>query len=293
MTGNATLKIAAFISLGIHLLFLSIASTVFQHPKLPRKETPYVKVILHPLASEKKPAVKIVPPVPLRVGNHDWTKRKIDRKGPNEDPLPLHTSVAKASPLEEPKPVPKNNEEEEISDEPANRVTIPGSVLEKRSDLENQGNRASPAGPASSGGNGSVSSPALHYGEFDGGTFSSNSSGGGKGSGNGTGDSSGPAKSSRKGGGGGNGSRPSYAENPKPLYPHEAREKGYEGEVVLRVEVLINGRVGHIAIKESSGYELLDRSALTTVKQWRFIPAKKGEASIPLWVNIPIKFQLQ
>jgi protein TonB len=59
------------------------------------------------------------------------------------------------------------------------------------------------------------------------------------------------------------------------------------------VEVLINGQVGQIEIKKSSGYELLDHSALATVKQWRFIPAKKGEASIPLWVNIPIKFQLQ
>jgi protein TonB len=73
----------------------------------------------------------------------------------------------------------------------------------------------------------------------------------------------------------------------------EAREKGYEGEVVLKVEVLINGRVGQIEIKKSSGYELLDHSALTTVKQWRFIPAKKGDVAIPLWVNIPVKFQLQ
>ncbi|MGZ3569648.1 MAG: energy transducer TonB, partial [Thermodesulfobacteriota bacterium] len=91
----------------------------------------------------------------------------------------------------------------------------------------------------------------------------------------------------------GNGTWPRYTENPKPTYPQEAREKGHQGEVVLRVEVLINGQVGQIEIKKSSGYELLDHSALATVKQWRFIPAKKGEVSIPLWVNIPIKFQLQ
>jgi outer membrane biosynthesis protein TonB len=29
------------------------------------------------------------------------------------------------------------------------------------------------------------------------------------------------------------------------------------------------------------------------VKQWRFIPAKRGEVAIPLWVNIPVEFQLQ
>jgi TonB family protein len=87
--------------------------------------------------------------------------------------------------------------------------------------------------------------------------------------------------------------QPRYAENQKPIYPQEARKKGYEGEVILRVEVLRNGRVGQIDVKKSSGYELLDRSALATVKQWRFVPAQKGEKAIPLWVNIPVKFQLQ
>ncbi len=87
--------------------------------------------------------------------------------------------------------------------------------------------------------------------------------------------------------------QPKYDENPKPLYPQEARNKGLEGEVILRVEVLPNGRVGQIDLKQSSGYQLLDRSALTAVRGWRFIPAKKGEKAIPLWVNIPIKFQLQ
>jgi protein TonB len=87
--------------------------------------------------------------------------------------------------------------------------------------------------------------------------------------------------------------QPKYAENPKPLYPQEAREKGYQGEVILKVEIFANGRVGQVEVKKSSGYELLDRSASATVKKWKFIPARKGEEAIPFWVNIPIKFQLQ
>jgi protein TonB len=59
------------------------------------------------------------------------------------------------------------------------------------------------------------------------------------------------------------------------------------------VEVLANGRVGRVELKKSSGYEILDRSALNAVKEWKFIPANKGNGSIPSWVNIPIKFQLQ
>ena len=93
---------------------------------------------------------------------------------------------------------------------------------------------------------------------------------------------------------GGNGTaHPKYAVNPKPPYPPEARERGYQGEVLLKVEVLVNGRVGQIEINKSSGYEILDQSALSTVKRWRFIPAQKEETPISLWVNVPIKFQLQ
>ncbi len=87
--------------------------------------------------------------------------------------------------------------------------------------------------------------------------------------------------------------RPKYAENPKPLYPWKARKKGFQGEVVLKVEVLSNGLVGQMEVKKSSGHEILDHSALAAVKQWKFTPAKRGESAISAWVNIPIKFQLQ
>jgi protein TonB len=50
--------------------------------------------------------------------------------------------------------------------------------------------------------------------------------------------------------------------------------------------------VGQVALKKSSGYEALDRSALAAVKGWRFLPARKGEVTVPVWVIIPIKFQL-
>jgi protein TonB len=86
---------------------------------------------------------------------------------------------------------------------------------------------------------------------------------------------------------------PKYAENPKPLYPPEARIKGFQGEVVLKVEVLSSGLVGQVEVKKSSGHEILDRSALSAVKQWKFFPAKRGESAVAFWVNIPVKFQLQ
>jgi protein TonB len=86
---------------------------------------------------------------------------------------------------------------------------------------------------------------------------------------------------------------PRYMNNPKPIYPREAQQRGFQGEVTLRVEVLASGQVGQIEIRRSSGHEILDRSALASVKQWQFVPAKKGKESIPLWVNIPITFRIE
>ena len=86
---------------------------------------------------------------------------------------------------------------------------------------------------------------------------------------------------------------PRYLNNPKPVYPQEAKQRGYQGEVTLRVEVLASGQAGQIEIRRSSGYEILDRSALAAVKQWQFVSAKRGKESIPLWVNIPIKFRIE
>ncbi len=62
--------------------------------------------------------------------------------------------------------------------------------------------------------------------------------------------------------------------------------------MLLRVEVLPDGRVGQLELKKSSGYRVLDLSALNTVKRWRFIPATKAGTPIPFWINIPVKFQL-
>lgn len=86
---------------------------------------------------------------------------------------------------------------------------------------------------------------------------------------------------------------PDYKINPKPNYPMIARRNGYEGVVLLRVWVLESGNVGKIEIEKSSGYEMLDNSALKAVKEWVFTPGKRNGAPIPSWVTVPIKFQLR
>lgn len=86
---------------------------------------------------------------------------------------------------------------------------------------------------------------------------------------------------------------PRYGGNPKPPYPELARHQGYEGTVRLTVEVLANGCVGEITIKKSSGYEILDQSALMTVKKWRFTPARFAGIPVRSTVVVPITYCLK
>jgi protein TonB len=71
-----------------------------------------------------------------------------------------------------------------------------------------------------------------------------------------------------------------------------AREKGYEGTVYLRVFVRVDGRVGQLAVDRTSGYEILDRAAVDSVKGWAFFPAKKSGRLVESWVLLPVKFAL-
>jgi periplasmic protein TonB len=84
-----------------------------------------------------------------------------------------------------------------------------------------------------------------------------------------------------------------YLNNPKPPYPLVARRLGYHGRVVLRVEVLVEGKAGQIVIDSSSGYDILDSVAMQTVKTWRFAPAKHLGQPVTQWFLIPVNFSLE
>lgn len=85
----------------------------------------------------------------------------------------------------------------------------------------------------------------------------------------------------------------SNLKNPVPPYPPLAVRMRLEGKVTLLAEVLPNGRAGKVIIESSSGHDLLDQSALQTVKQWQFTPAKKDGVITTQAVRIPINFNLK
>lgn len=88
-------------------------------------------------------------------------------------------------------------------------------------------------------------------------------------------------------------SQPYMLENPKPVYPAAARRRGMQGVVLLGVAVTKEGYVDKINILQTSGFRVLDRSAVKSVKSWRFIPARMGEENIASQMEIPIRFILK
>lgn len=84
-----------------------------------------------------------------------------------------------------------------------------------------------------------------------------------------------------------------YLNNPAPNYPQMARRRRQEGTVILNVLVSKLGTAKQISISNSSGYSLLDESAMNAVRSWKFIPAKQGDLALEMSVKVPIKFQLR
>ncbi|MBW1800603.1 MAG: energy transducer TonB [Deltaproteobacteria bacterium] len=86
---------------------------------------------------------------------------------------------------------------------------------------------------------------------------------------------------------------PDYKKNPKPKYPRIARRRGYEGTVVIEVLVDREGKVEDLKLFQSSGHQVLDKAATTSVRRWVFEPGKKGNEHVAMWVKVPVRFRLR
>lgn len=84
-----------------------------------------------------------------------------------------------------------------------------------------------------------------------------------------------------------------YLNNPKPAYPAMSKRAGEQGLVLVRVLIGADGTAQKAEIKTSSGFDRLDRAALATVLQWRYVPGKRGGVAEAMWFNVPINFVLE
>jgi protein TonB len=71
-----------------------------------------------------------------------------------------------------------------------------------------------------------------------------------------------------------------------------SRRRGEQGRVTLKVVVNVNGEAEKVQIDQSSGFELLDKAALSAVKNWKFIPAKSNHQPVVGAVIVPVRFTL-
>lgn len=66
-----------------------------------------------------------------------------------------------------------------------------------------------------------------------------------------------------------------------------------QGRVLLRVLVSTKGDAENVQLESSSGSDRLERSAIEVVKKWRFIPEKRNNQAIIVYVLVPAKFSIE
>jgi TonB family protein len=87
---------------------------------------------------------------------------------------------------------------------------------------------------------------------------------------------------------------PTYAQdNPSFIFPLQALLANVQGNAIVRVEVLADGRPGRMWLKQSSGNGMLDRDAQSQLTFWRFNPARKNGQPVAAWIDVPVVYRLQ
>lgn len=74
--------------------------------------------------------------------------------------------------------------------------------------------------------------------------------------------------------------------NPPPLYPDEAKRKGIQGVVLVRLSLMETGTVDNAITLPPHIDPLLEDAALRAVRKWRFKPGART-------LEVPIEFKLE
>ncbi|HAD43490.1 MAG TPA: hypothetical protein DCF97_10290, partial [Plesiomonas shigelloides] len=91
----------------------------------------------------------------------------------------------------------------------------------------------------------------------------------------------------------GSNSEPRFRVPPSaPEYPKASRMRRQEGTVLLEVKLGTQGEQLQVVLLKSSGFPLLDRSALKAVKGWQFLPQEINGQGVSHVVRIPVRFEL-
>ena len=87
---------------------------------------------------------------------------------------------------------------------------------------------------------------------------------------------------------------PYLVSKPKSIqYPKAAIDQGWQGKIVIAVEILADGSFGQYQVMHSTGHQILDEAAVQTLQSWKFHPAVQAGKAFRTCIQIPVTFQLQ
>ncbi len=82
---------------------------------------------------------------------------------------------------------------------------------------------------------------------------------------------------------------PKATKSPDPTYPDLPADTEPRGLVVMLIGVDTRGHVGPVHVVRSSA-PVFEKSAVDTVKTWRFKPAKKDGKPVPVQITVEMSF---
>ena len=82
------------------------------------------------------------------------------------------------------------------------------------------------------------------------------------------------------------------SQNP-PIYPRRAIELGQQGKVTILGKISKKGKLFNLKISQSSGFSLLDRAALSAVKEWKFNLLELNPVFLSQNLYVPVNFSLK
>jgi len=88
--------------------------------------------------------------------------------------------------------------------------------------------------------------------------------------------------------------KPSFSAKPQPpVYPKLALKRRWQGQALVQALVNEQGVTERVELVQSTGYTLLDQSALTAVSAWSFAAAELDGLNTRAWVQVPVNFTIR
>jgi protein TonB len=81
--------------------------------------------------------------------------------------------------------------------------------------------------------------------------------------------------------------------NKNPDYPEDVRRRGWTGSVRLELDLDERGHVTAARVVQSSGYDVLDRSALKAARTWIYSPAMLNGRAVAVTLPVTVNYGLQ